>query len=52
MKVLRRIAPIVILLAAVFSIIFSHKRIVVEFNTGMPIQNTEGLRKALDKLTK
>ena len=52
MRVAKRMIPFIIVVLMCLSVILSRKQVVVEFNTGMPVQNIEGLRNALDSLLK
>lgn len=52
MNVVRRMMPIVIIIFLCLFIILSRRQFSVEFNTGMPVENIEGLKNALDAIIK
>ena len=52
MRIARKVIPVVMILILCAALLLSHRQVVIEFNTGMPVQNIEGLRNALNGLVK
>lgn len=52
MRAMKRMIPLIIVILMCLSVILSRRELVVEFSTGMPVQNLEGLRNALNNLIK